>query len=102
MKLYHATDKDNEKSIDKNGLIPFSGFYSKDGKPLTIPGCSFIYFTPDLEHAKNYGGVVYEVESNSLDQTKLDKYCEGICDIYKTDDYWNYSAPIHPSLLKKC
>lgn len=101
MKLYHATSEDNEKSIDKHGLVPASGLSDAHGKPLNVPGCSFVYLTPDLEHAKTYGGILYEVESDDLDQTKLGKYREKICDICGTDDYWNYSEQIPPGLLKR-
>lgn len=101
MKLYHATKRINEASIDKDGLKATSGLYDQEGMPLNPPECSFVYFTPDLEHAKTFGSLIYAVDSKKLDQSKLDSYRELICDMMHTDDYWNFRGDVPASLLTK-
>lgn len=84
MKLYHATDPTNKESIMKEGLKAVWGF---------------VYMTPDLNHARKLGKLIFEIDSTKLNQEYLGSYREMICDIMKTDDYWHYGDDIPAKLL---
>jgi RNA:NAD 2'-phosphotransferase (TPT1/KptA family) len=85
MRLFHSTKVKNMSSILKDGLIATLGY---------------VYMTPDLEHAKKLGNLVFEIDWQKLDPKYLGTYREMICDIMKTDDYWHYGNNIPPQLLK--
>jgi hypothetical protein len=104
MKLYHATTKENWEKIQKDGLRGTCSFCGLRGCPLCAKypeKLKFVYFTDDLNVVQRWGEVILEVEKESLDQTKLGTFREGLCDIMKTTPFYNYCLDVPPHLVKR-
>ena len=86
MKLYHGTSVENAKDIDREGIKAVFGF---------------VYMTPDLAVAKRFGEVIYEIDSDDLDDDYLGSYREMLCDILKTDDFYHFGGDISRHTIKK-
>lgn len=85
MLAYHATNKENVASILRDGLQPYFGF---------------VYMTPDINVAKKFGEVVFEIDVSKLKKKYLGSYREMLCDILKTEDFIHYGDNIPTKLLK--
>lgn len=104
MKLYHGTTKERWEKIQTEGLrgtctlCGFGGCKYCAAQPEAL---KFVYMTDDLPVAKRWGEVVLEIDADKLDAAKLKTYREGLCDVLKTSDFYNYCAPIPALLIKK-
>jgi RNA:NAD 2'-phosphotransferase (TPT1/KptA family) len=87
MKLYHGTRKESLEQILKEGLKANWGF---------------VYMSSDLEFVRKfYGkGVIFEIESDDLEQDLLGTYREMLCDVFNTSDFYHYGDNIPSNLLK--
>lgn len=85
MKLYHATSLENGEKIFLEGLKPTWGF---------------VYLTNELKIARRFGGVVFEVDSDFLDEKKLGQYEELLCRLYKCDPFYHYADTIPAHCLR--
>ena len=104
MKLYHGTTKERWEKIQTEGLKTFCtlcGFGDCRHCTAQPELLRFIYMTDDLVVAKRWGEVVLEIDTEKLDAAKLKTFREGLCDILKTTDFYNYCAPIPARLITK-
>ena len=91
MKLYHATDYQNKKSIEDNGLFPTDCGNARTNMP-TLQGRGYygVYGFISLEDAiefgrdNNYETVVYEFEVDA-DSVIDDPEYDGNAKFYSTD-----------------
>lgn len=75
MKLYHGTATENKDKIITNGLVAQNGLIDCEFIP------KYVYFTENIEVAKNYGDLIIEVETENFTE-KFGKYEEGIGLVY--------------------
>jgi len=73
--LYHGTPAENVEKVMRRGLRPsrpIMGYHTEDEQEFEGTGQynerypRGVYLTPDLEHAKAFGGAVFSVDPNKL------------------------------------
>jgi hypothetical protein len=101
MKLYHGTSQEAFKRIMVEGIQPSLGIIcegvdcDKMNREL-----GYIYLTESLRVASKWGGVVIEIDSETLDKQFLSTYKEPICEMLGIPFFWNYKKAIPPELFK--
>lgn len=86
MTYYHTTTREAWEKIKVEGLRGMMFGY--------------IYFTDDIEFASRFNrGVILQVDSTKLDEACIGRYREGMCDMFNTTDFINYSKDVPPELI---
>lgn len=89
MKLYHATTLENGIEI-----------FEKEQGLKAKYGFGFVYLCNELRVARKFGGLIFEVESDILDQKKLGQFRELLSDAYDSEPFYHYKGDIPFNLLR--